>query len=284
MHNSENTAALTHPPLSGLSISQDGPVTMLRLSRPAKRNALDREMIAGIEAFFRSPPDGTRAVVLHGDGSNFSAGLDLSTVTEISVAEGISDSRAWHRAFQQIEFGQVPVVAVMHGAVIGGGLELAAAAHIRIAEQNAYYALPEGKHGIFVGGGGSVRIPRLIGTARTIDMMLTGRTYGAEEGALIGFSQYVVADGQGLAKGIALANQIIANAPLTNFAATQVLPRIAGADPETGLMMESLMAAIAETDDEARIRLRNFLEKRAPKIVHRAAMPETIIHGDRRIK
>jgi enoyl-CoA hydratase/carnithine racemase len=93
-------------------------------------------------------------------------------VAEIGVAESISHSRAWHRAFEQIEYGHVPVVAVMHGAVIGGGLELAAAAHIRVAERSAYYALPEGKHGIFVGGGGSVRIPRLIGTARTMDMML----------------------------------------------------------------------------------------------------------------
>src|SRR5260370_16613234 len=111
----------------------------------------------------------------------------------------------------------------MHGAVIGGGLELAAAAHIRVAERSVYYALPEGKHGIFVGGGGSVRIPRLIGTARTIDMILTGRTYGAEEGALIGFPHYVVADGQGLAQGIALAQQIIPHPPLTNFPPNQAL-------------------------------------------------------------
>jgi enoyl-CoA hydratase/carnithine racemase len=284
MNKFENTADPAYALPDGLSVSRDGPVTLLALSRPAKRNALDRNMIAGIEGFFRSPPDGTSAVVLHGEGNNFSAGLDLSNLSEMNVAGGISQSRAWHRAFEQIEYGHVPVVAVMHGAVIGGGLELAAAAHIRVAERSAYYALPEGKHGIFVGGGGSVRIPRLIGTARTMDMMLTGRTYGAEEGALIGFSQYVVADGQGLAKGIALAKQIIANAPLTNFAATQVLPRIAGADPETGLLMESLMAAIAENDDEARIRVRNFLEKRALKVVHHAEMPETIVHGDRRMK
>ena len=200
MHNSENIADPTHALPNDLKVSQDGPVTLLRLSRPAKRNALDRNMIAGIDAFFRSPPDGARAVVLHGEGSNFSAGLDLSNVTEISVAEGISHSLAWHRAFEQIEYCQVPVVVVMHGAVIGGGLELAAAAHIRVAEHSAFYALPEGKHGIFVGGGGSVRIPRLIGTARTMDMMLTVRTYGAREGAAIGFSQYVVPDGQRLAR------------------------------------------------------------------------------------
>src|ERR1700676_2900748 len=199
MHNSENTADPTHALRNGLSVSQDGPVNLLRLSRPAKRNALDREMIAGIEDFFRSPPDGTRAIVLHGEGSNFSAGLDLSDVAESGVAESIGHSRAWHRSFEQVEYGHVPVVVVMHGAVIiGGGLELAAAAHIRVAERSAYYALPEGKHGIFVGGGGAVRIPRLIGTARTMDMMLTGRTYSAEEEAAIGVSQYVVPDGQGL--------------------------------------------------------------------------------------
>jgi enoyl-CoA hydratase/carnithine racemase len=98
-----------------------------------------------------------------------------------------------------------------------------------------------------------------------MDMMLTGRTYGAEEGAAIGFSQYVVADGQGFAQGIALAKQIIANASLTNFGATQVLPRIVGANPETGLLMESLMAAIAGADDDARTRLGTFLEKRGSK-------------------
>ena len=69
----------------------------------------------------------------------------------------------WHRVFERVQFGRVPVVAVLHGAVIGGGLELAAAAHVRVAERSAFYALPEGQRGIFVGGGGAVRLPRLIG-------------------------------------------------------------------------------------------------------------------------
>lgn len=139
---------------------------------------------------------------------------------------------------------------------------MAAAAHIRVAERGAYYALPEGLHGIFVGGGGSVRIPRLIGTARMMDMMLTGRSYGAEEGAPLGFSQYAVANGDGLAKGIELAERIASNAALDNVAVIQALPRIARADPETGLLIESVMAAIAESDDEAKARLNAFLEKR----------------------
>jgi enoyl-CoA hydratase/carnithine racemase len=166
-----------------LMTRQRGPVALLRLSRPSKRNALDLEMIAGIETFFRYPPAGTRAIVLHGDGRHFCAGVDVSAIADSTAAAGMHHSRAWHRAFEQIEHGQVPVVAVLHGAVIGGGLELAAAAHIRVAEPSAYYALPECTRGIFVGGGGSVRIPRLVGTARMMDMMLTGRTFGAEEGA-----------------------------------------------------------------------------------------------------
>ena len=98
-----------------------------------------------------------------------------------------------------MEGGDLPVVSVLRGAVIGGGLELAAATHIRLAEPSTFYALPEGQRGIFVGGGGSIRIPRLIGVARMADMMLTGRTYGAADGGAIGLSQYLPAEGQGLA-------------------------------------------------------------------------------------
>src|SRR5207247_1924927 len=123
----------------------------------------------------------------------------------------------------------------------------------------------EGSRGIFVGGGGSVRLTRLIGTSRMTDMMLTGRTYNAEEGQAIGFSHYLVAPGAGLAKGIELAERIAGNAPMTNFAVTHVLPRIAESDRSAGYLTESLIAAIAQGDDEAKARLRAFLEKRAPK-------------------
>jgi enoyl-CoA hydratase/carnithine racemase len=254
-----------------LVVTQRGPVTLMRLSRPAKSNAVDEEMLAGINAFFRHLPEGTGAVIVHGEGKHFCAGLDLSTITEASAASVVRASRTAHGALDGLEYGDVPVIAVLHGAVIGGGLELAAAAHIRVAERGAYYALPEGMRGIFVGGGGAVRIPRLIGTARMIDMMLTGRTYSAEEGAPLGFSQYVVDDGQGLITAIELAERIATNAVLSNFAVVQALPRIARADPDTGLLMESLMVAIAAGDDEAKARLHAFLEKRAPKVSHQSA-------------
>ena len=75
-------------------------------------------------------------------------------------------SRTWHAALDRVQHGPVPVVAALHGAVVGGGLELASACHIRVADGTTFYALPEGSRGIFVGGGGSVRIPKLIGVAR----------------------------------------------------------------------------------------------------------------------
>jgi enoyl-CoA hydratase/carnithine racemase len=249
--------------------SINGDVAELRLSRPDKRNALDDTMIAGIEMFFDRLPAEAKAVVLHAQGEHFSAGLDLTELTIRKTPEAIAHSRNWHRVFRHIEFGRVPVVAVMHGAVVGGGLELIASCHIRVAERSAYYALPEGSRGIFVGGGGSVRVSRLIGASRMMEMMMTGRTYDAEQGVSIGLSHYVVEDGKGLEKGIELARQVGANTPMTNYALIHVLPRIAESDPDSGLMMESLMSAIASTEPEAQGRLEAFLAKRAPKVLRR---------------
>jgi enoyl-CoA hydratase/carnithine racemase len=244
-------------------------LAIVRLSRPHKRNALDDTTVEGLEIFFAALPDDIRAVVLHGEGDHFSAGLDLTELTVRNTVEAVHHSRNWHRIFDRIEFGKVPVIAVLHGAVVGGGLELAAACHIRVAERSAYYALPEGSRGIYVGGGGSVRIPRLIGAARMMDMMLTGRTYGADEGLAMGISHYLVDDGAGLAKGIELAHRVASNTPLTNYAIMHVLPRIADIERDGGYLMESLMAAIASGNEEAQQRLRDFLEKRAPKALHR---------------
>ena len=254
---------------SSLIAEREQAVAILRLNRPHKRNALDDETIAGIEQFFISLPDGIGAVLLAGEGENFSAGLDLSELGERDVTQGIAHSDRWHRAFEKIQFGKVPVVAVLHGAVVGGGLELAAAAHVRVAERSAFYALPEGSRGIYVGGGGSVRLPPLIGVARMMDMVLTGRTYSAEEGQAIGLTTYLVDAGKGFAKGLELAQRIAANAPLTNFAVMQALPRIAAMDPAGGYAIEALMSAIAQADPDAKARLKDFLEKRAPKVTRK---------------
>ena len=249
-----------------LRIEQRDAVLHLRLNRPAKRNAINDALVTQLQTAFVNLPESVRAVVLSGEGQHFCAGLDLSELGERSVAEGILHSRAWHAAFEQIEFGRVPVIAVLHGAVVGGGLELASSAHIRVAEASTFYGLPEGQRGLFVGGGGSARVPRLMGAARMADMMLTGRVYDAEEGQQVGLSQYLVADGAGLDKALALAEKVAGNAPLSNFAVLHALPRIAGMSRDDGLFTESLMAAIAQGDDAAKERMRAFLDGKAGKV------------------
>jgi (methylthio)acryloyl-CoA hydratase len=111
-----------------------------------------------------------------------------------------------------------------------------------------------------------VRIPRLIGVPRMSDMMLSGRVYAAEEGHALGLSQYLVDPREGLTKALGIAARIAANPPLSNFAILQGLPRVARADPEVGLLLESLLVSFVRSDGEAAKRLRSFLEKRAPKV------------------
>ena len=252
-----------------LRVEVDGDVAVLTLARAAKRNALDDATVLGLEAFFTDLPPGVRAVVLTADGDHFSAGLDLAELTSRSTFEGVEHSMMWHRAFDRIASGPVPVVAVLRGAVVGGGLELACAAHLRVAEASAFYALPEGQRGIFVGGGASVRVPRLIGAARMADLMLTGRVYDAAEGQAYGLSQYLVGDGEGLATAQGLARKIATCSPITTFAVLQALPRIAEANPREGFLLESLMAAVAQGSDEAKQRMQAFLDGRSGRVTDR---------------
>ena len=264
---------LAEPGLLGsldlLQFERSGAVLHIRLNRPAKRNSISDALLAQLHTAFLNLPADVRAVVLSGAGEHFCAGLDLAEVTERSVGEGVTHSRAWHACFDAIQFGPVPVVAVLHGAVVGGGLELAATAHLRVAEDSAFYALPEGTRGIFVGGGGSVRISRLIGVARMTDMMLTGRVFDADAGERHGFAQYRAAAGAGLQLALELASRIAANAPLSNYAITQALPRIADLPAGDGLFLEALMSAIAQGDEAAKQRVRDFLNKRAAKVAPR---------------
>lgn len=250
----------------GLTFQVQEDIGIVRLTRAAKRNAINDELIAALGATFANLPDSVRAVVLDAEGSDFCAGLDLSDLAERSAVEGIHHSRNWHAALGLIQFGKVPVVAALHGAVIGGGLELASSCHVRIADTSTFYALPEGARGIFVGGGGSVRIPKLIGVARMTDMMLTGRTYSASEGEAAGFAQYLVPEGAAFQKAMAVARRIASNAPMTNYALIQALPRIAEQSTDHGLFTEALMSAIAQDAPIAKERVRAFLAGRAEKV------------------
>ena len=241
-------------------------IAVVTLTRPAKRNALNDALVIALRDTFQNLPASVRAAVIHGEGDHFCAGLDLSELSERDAGQGMMHSRMWHTALDALEKGQVPVVAALQGAVVGGGLELASGCQIRVADESAFFALPEGSRGIFVGGGGSVRVPKLIGAARMADMMFTGRVYKAAEAERIGLAQYLVPAGSAFDKAFELATRIASNAPLTNYALMHALPRIAEQPADHGLFTESLVAAIAQSAPEAKARVRAFLDGKAAKV------------------
>ena len=249
-----------------LTYELDGAIALIGLNRPHKRNAIDDALVEALRLGVARAHAEAKAGVIFGHGEHFSAGLDLSEHVTRTPVEGIHHSRKWHAIFDQIERGPIPFVAALHGAVVGGGMELAAATHIRVADASAFFALPEGQRGIFVGGGGSVRVARLVSVARMADMMLTGRVLSHDEAERFNFVQYLVPKGAALVKARELAARIAKNAPLSNFGITNALPRIQDLSHDDGLFFEALMAAMTQTSPDAQERLREFLEKRAERL------------------
>ena len=248
-----------------LRFEQRGPVAILTLDRAEKGNAVNTRLIEAINRFFQAPPSDARAVVLSGEGRHFCAGLDLSEHKERDPVEAFETSRYWHRTLDMMELGGLPVVTAMKGAVMGGGLEIAAATHVRVAEPSAIYQLPEGQRGFFVGGGATVRVSRIIGAGRTTEMMLTGRRVPAEEGQALGLSHYLVGEGEALDKAIELAGTVAGNAPMVNTMVIGAIGRIADMSRQEGLFTESVASALTQTSADARAGIEAFFERRAAK-------------------
>ena len=246
---------------------EDGIVQVV-LSRPAKRNALNAETIEElIEVFSKLPRLGARAVVLRAEGDHFCAGLDLVEHhnEQRRPEEFMHICLRWHEAFNKMEYGGVPIIAALKGAVVGGGLELASAAHVRVADRSTYFALPEGQRGLFTGGGATIRVADLVGKARMIDMMLTGRVYKQEEAFQVGLCQYLI-DGSSDDKAMAIARTAAENPALSNFAICSAISRMQNMSALDAAYAESVMAGIVNTQPASNERLEAFANKSAPRV------------------
>jgi enoyl-CoA hydratase/carnithine racemase len=228
-----------------LKISVDGTIATLTMNRPDKRNAMCEALLGDLDTFFSNPPKEVRVVIITGTAGHYCSGLDLSEHVHRSAEENLYHSRAWHGVMEKMQFGGLAVVSAMFGAVIGGGLEIAAATHVRIAEPSTIFQLPEGRRGIFVGGGATARVGRLIGADR--------------------MTHYAVGEGEALELAQQLAGKISRNAPLSNYMMIQSISRINDMSQSDGLFTESLVAAMSQTTPDAEEGLNAFLEKRAPK-------------------
>lgn len=263
------TITLDSSRFSNLAVQEhDGGVWGVTLNRPAKRNALDIDTIDELVEFFsQAPRAGIKAVVLAGSGDHFCAGLDLIEHhdEDRSPADFMHVCLRWHEAFNKMEYGGVPVIAALQGAVVGGGLELASSAHVRVMDQTAYFALPEGQRGLFTGGGATIRVTDLVGKARMIDMMLTGRVYQGQEAADLGLAQYIV-DGSSFEMAMELAQKIALNLPLSNFAICSAVSHIQNMSAMDGAYAEAVVAGVVNTQPDARARLAAFADKSAARV------------------
>ena len=248
--------------------TRDSGVDIVTLNRAAKRNALDVATVDELVDYFGTAHRrGVRAVVLAGSGDHFCAGLDLVEhwKADRSPDEFMHVCLRWHEAFNKMEYGGVPVIAALQGAVVGGGLELASAAQIRVMDQTTYFALPEGQRGIFTGGGATIRVSDLIGKSRMIDMVLTGRLYQGQEAVDLGLAQYLV-EGSSFDRALELAEKTAANLPLTNFAICSAVSHLNNMSALDAAYAESVVAGMVNTQPAARERLEAFANKSGARI------------------
>jgi len=236
-------------------------LAIITLNRPEKRNALSNRIFVGLQEAFTDIPESAEVVIITGNGDHFCAGLDLAEYKLTPAYEGMLYSRWGHKLFDSIQYCGRPVIAAMHGAVIGGGLELASCAHIRVADRTTFYQLPEGRRGIFLGGGGTVRIARLIGVGRLTEMMLTGRRIDVDKGEQLGLSHYVVEPGKAMETALEIAANVAANAKISNYMMLNALSMIEDMPAQAGLFAEAVAQALTLTSPEAQQGIDAFLTR-----------------------
>lgn len=191
-----------------IRIERKGPVCTVILSRPERRNAVDRDTAQALADAFRAfEADSDAAVaVLYGEGGNFCAGADLKAVStgqgNVTREDGDGPMGPTRMLLSK------PVIAAVAGYAVAGGLELALWCDLRVAERSAHFGVFCRRWGVPLIDGGTVRLPRIIGLGRALDMILTGRPVGAEEALRIGLADRVVEDGQSRSAAEALAEQI----------------------------------------------------------------------------
>lgn len=245
-----------------LKTDEQGIVTVT-INRPKKLNALNDEVLNELADAFKTIQidEAIKAVIATGTGDKaFVAGADIKELRELDNRSGRMASQKGQQIFQLIEDTRKPVVAAVNGYALGGGAELAMACHLRIAGENAVFGLPEVGLGLIPGYGGTQRLPALIGKARALEMILTGKQVKAQEAKELGLVNGIDEDPVEAAKG--LLGQILQNGPI---AIREAIKAVYHSDNRSGYQVEAdLFGHLCETDDFVE-GTSAFLEKRAPE-------------------
>ena len=254
-------------PESHVLVEDIGAQRWLTINRPDKLNALNREVLAALEAGFAGAlaTPGVRVVVLTGAGEKaFVAGADIAEFVGLPAAALRAMGERGQRVFDAIAGSPKPVIAAVNGFALGGGCELAMAAHLRVAATTARFGQPEVKLGLIPGYGGTQRLPRLVGRARALELLLTGRMIDAETALAWGLVNRVVPPAELRAAAGALADEILAVSPL---AVTRCLEAVRGGMEcalGEGLALEAALFGLCAPTEDMREGVAAFLEKRPP--------------------
>ncbi|NJD10057.1 MAG: enoyl-CoA hydratase [Gemmatimonadetes bacterium] len=239
---------------------------LLTVNRPDRLNALNARTIAELECAcyeLRERAD-VRGVIITGAGEKaFVAGADIAELARLGPLDGAQVSRKGQDAFRFLERMPKPVLAAVNGFALGGGLELALACHLRIASSKARFGLPEVKLGVIPGYGGTVRLPRLVGRGRALELILTGEPIDAQEAWRIGLVNRVVEPAALLDSARAWLQQILANGPLALAAALESVDHAAAATAEQAQLLESSLFGLLASTADMQEGMQAFLEKRA---------------------
>jgi enoyl-CoA hydratase/carnithine racemase len=270
--NHMSSAAATESPaglaLENVLYDKKGPIVYVTLNRPKVLNALNTKTWEDLRtAFEEARNDGeVRGVILTGAGDKaFIAGADINELAHLTAVEGEESSSFGQAVLNLVENLGKPVIAAINGFALGGGCETAMACTIRIASETAKFGQPEVKLGVLPGGGGTQRLPRLVGKGRALQLILTGEMISAQEAYRIGLVNEVVPAANLISRAEAILKQIFANAPVAIRYSLEAVNKGLETSQAEGLSLEASFFGLCSGTEDKNEGTSAFLEKRAPQ-------------------
>jgi enoyl-CoA hydratase len=247
-------------------LERDGPIARLTVDREQQMNALNREVLTQLDHHLGTvaADESVRVVLVTGAGKAFVAGADIAEMQSMTAVEAQSFSELGHTVFRKIERMAQPVIAMVNGYALGGGMELAMACDLRIISENAHFGQPEVHLGITPGFGGSQRLPRIVGQGRALEWLLTGAMMGAQEALRIGLANKVVEAGALEDAALELADQLLSQGPGAIATVKRAVYEGADVDLDKALAIEATLFGACFSGPEQKEGMAAFLAHHAP--------------------
>src|SRR5436190_1792173 len=262
------TTTAVETTFANILYEKKGAIAYVTLNRPKVLNALSHDTWENLEAAFEDArdDDAVRGVILTGAGDKaFIAGADISELAHVIAVDAEQSSAYGQKVLNLIENLGKPVIAAVNGFALGGGCETAMACTIRLAVENAQFGQPEVKLGVIPGGGGTQRLPRLVGRGRALQLILSGEIITAQEAYRIGLVNEVVPAADLISRAEAILKQIFANAPLAVKFSLEAVNNGLETTLAEGLSLEASLFGLCAGTEDKKEGTTAFLEKRKPQ-------------------